>query len=116
MGRLVGIPCFLSDKAYQEEKNDQAQIRKAKKAILEEDDPADESPEKENLRRLQLAIAMRMAEQFRDYIIRRTVDSKDWEGKSLLNLPPFKTVLGVVEITKREMSIILQLAEAAKEK
>jgi TATA-binding protein-associated factor len=57
-----------------------------------------------------------MAEHFGDYIIRRTVDSKDWEGKSLLDLPPFKLILGVVEITEREMGIILQLAEAAKDK
>ena len=56
-----------------------------------------------------------MAEQFRDYIIRRTVDSKDWEGKSLLDLPPYKPILGVVEITEREMGIVLQLAEAAKD-
>lgn len=76
----------------------------------------DEAPEKDNVRHLQLAIAMRMAEQFRDYIIRRTIDSKDREGKSLLNLPPFQSILGVVEITERETDIVLRLAEAAKEK
>ena len=115
MGRLVGIPHFLSNKANQEEKDDQRQIRKAKKAI-EEGDSMEGSPEKDELSRLQLAIAVRMTEQFQDYILRRTANSKDWEGRPLLDLPPFKTVLGVVELTDREMGIILRLAGAAKEK
>ena len=115
MGRLVGIPHFLSDKAYQEEKVDQTQIRKAKRAILEVGDPIEGSPEKDELRRLQMAIAIRMAEQFQTYILRRTASSKDWDGKPLLNLPPFKTVLGVVEMTDREMDIVLRLGQTAKE-
>jgi hypothetical protein len=115
MGRLVGIPHFLSDRAYQEERVDKCQIRKAKKAI-EEGDSMEGSPEKDELRRLQLSIALRMAEQFQDYLLRRTPNSKDWEGKPLLDLPPYKTVLGVVELTDREMDIILRLAETAKEK
>lgn len=116
MGRFVGIPHFMSHEAYQDEKEDQAHIRKAKKAILEEGDPMDESPEKDQLRRIQLSISIRMVKKFGDRILRRTVDSKDWEGKSLLDLPPFKTILRVLCITNREADIILWLEKDAKEK
>lgn len=115
MGRLVGIPHFSSNEAHDEEKEDQAEIRKAKKAILGEE-PTDESPEKDRLSLIQVSIAMRMAKRFGDRVLRRTVDSKDSEGKSILHLPPFKTVLGVLRLTDREANIILQLAEDAKEK
>lgn len=116
MGRLVGIPYFSSNEAYDEEKEDQAEVRRAKKAVIEEADPMDDSPEKDQLRLIQVSIAMRMARKFGDRILRRTVDSKDSAGKSILHLPPFKTVLGVLRLTDRETSIILRIADDAKEK
>jgi hypothetical protein len=116
MGRLVGISHFTSNEAYQEEKEDQAEIQRSKKAVLEEGNAMDESSEKDKPRLIQVSIATRMARKFGDRILRRTVDSKDWEGKSLLHLPPVKTVLGVLRITDRETDIVLRLAEAAKDK
>jgi TATA-binding protein-associated factor len=116
MGRLAGIPYFASCGAYNKEKEDQTRIRKAKKALLEEGDLTDDSPEKDQLRKIQVLIAMEMAKKFSDRILRRTVNSKDWEGNTLLQLPPFKTILGIVGITNWETDIIQQLAEAAKEK
>lgn len=115
MGRLIGIPYFLSRQAHDDEKADAAKLRKAKKEASEMDD--DEFPSHNNdIRRIHVNASLRMQKQFGGQIIRRTTQSVDWEGRNLLDLPPIKRIKAVVQLTEREMSIINKLAESAKEK
>jgi hypothetical protein len=116
MGRLVGIPHFLSENAYEEEKRDVANVRRAKKEQAEDFDPLQDDYENDSVKGQQILAATRMQSQFENRILRRTIDSKDWQGKLLLNLPPCKSIYAVLTLTEREMSIILELGEAAKER
>ncbi|KAF8800887.1 hypothetical protein BYT27DRAFT_7216694, partial [Phlegmacium glaucopus] len=47
-------------------------------------------------------------------ILRRTTDSLNWEGKTLLEIPPHKDIIGVLKLTERESNIIQERARAAK--
>lgn len=85
MGRLAGIKHFLSQDAWAEEKADSADLRRAKK------DAADEQVN-DSLKRLQVEISLRHQSRFEGRLVRRTVDSKDWEGKVLIDLPPAITI------------------------
>jgi len=115
MGRLIGVPYFLSPQARDDEKEDAAKLRKAKKEALEMGN--DEPPSDNSLvRRTHVNASLRMQKQFEGHIIRRTTQSVDWRGKNLLDLPPIKRIKAVVNLTEREMSIINKLAESAKEK
>lgn len=115
MGRLIGIPYFLSPEAHDDEKADAAALRKAKKEVSEMDD--DESPSENSLiRRIHINASLRMQKQFQGRIVRRTTQSVDWRGKNLLDLPPIIRIKAIVKLTDREMKIINKLAEAAKEK
>lgn len=117
MGRLVGIPHFFSEEAFKEEKEDAAAQRKARKVLLEEEIYLeDDSPETRALRVLSVGVAVRMQKQFEGRIIRRTIDSKDWKGESLLRLPPYKQISGVLTLTPRESKIVQKLAELAKDR
>jgi len=117
MGRLIGIPHFLTERAHLEEKDDAAAQRKARKALLDEElDLADDSPETRALKTITISAALRMQEQFEGRVIRRTLDSKDWEGNSLLALPPFKQIYATVTLTDRELGIVENLAQQAKDR
>lgn len=104
MGRLIGIPHFLSEASVEEEKEDAAAIRRAKKM----DD------EGESLKIVQIEAVRRMQKHFLGSILRRTADSRNWLGSGILDVPPHKTILGILTLTDREMSIINERAEAAK--
>lgn len=117
MGRLVGIPHFFSDQAFKEEKEDAAAQRKARKVLLDEEMYLeDDSPETRALRALSVGVAVRMQKQFDGRVIRRTIDSKDWKGESLLSLPPYKQTSGVLTLTPRESRIVQKLADQAKDR
>lgn len=107
MGRLVGLPHFLSEDAMSEEKADTTTIRRAKG-----DTP--ESQVAENI--CQVQIARRMQAQFDNRIIRRTISSLDWEKKALITVPPYEERMMVVKPTLREMEIITDLADRVKER
>jgi TATA-binding protein-associated factor len=104
MGRLIGIPHFLSEASVEEEKDDAAATRRAKKM----DD------EGQSLKIVEIEAVRRMQKHFLGSILRRTVDSRNWLGSGILDVPPHKTILGVLTLTDREMSIINERAEAAK--
>jgi hypothetical protein len=115
MGRLLGIPYFLSAQAHDDEKADAAALRKAKKEVLEMDD--DHFPSENNhVRRIHVNAALRMQREFEGRIIRRTTQSIDWRGNNLLDLPPINRIKAVVKLSDREMKVINTLAESAKEK
>jgi TATA-binding protein-associated factor len=114
MGRLTGVPHFFTEDAHQEEKNDAANLRRAKKELSDDYDPINDDDD-DPIKLCQVSIAQRMQAQFQGRIIRRTIDSKDWEGRLLLNLPPYKAIHVILNLTEREMAVISAKAEAVKD-
>ncbi|KAG5634213.1 hypothetical protein H0H81_002857 [Sphagnurus paluster] len=108
MGRLIGIPHFLSEDALHEERADMTAIQKAKG--FEVDDG-----EGEELRQVQSEIVLRMQKKFQGRIISRKSSSKDSKGEALITLPRYDDVLLVVNPTAREMEIITEHANNTKE-
>jgi TATA-binding protein-associated factor len=104
IGRLIGVPHFLTDDSTRELSEDNASIRKAKKV----DDNG------QALKKAEITAVRRMQVQFSGRILRRTTDSVDWRGKPLLDLPPHKAIIGVLELTGRELEIIQKRAEDAR--
>jgi TATA-binding protein-associated factor len=104
MGRLTGIPYFLTEASHTEEKDDETAIRKAKK--LDDDG--------ETALAEQLAAVKRRQTQMEGRFLRRSTDSLDYNGSVLVPLPPYKEILGVVKLTERETDIIQERAAAAK--
>jgi TATA-binding protein-associated factor len=98
------VPYFLTEAAYEEEKEDAAEVRKAKK--LDDDGRL--------VRSVQIQSVRRMHKQFRGSILRRTTDSINWIGRTLLDLPPCKEIVGVLTLTKRETDLLSERAEIAK--
>lgn len=113
MGRLVGLPFFLSEKAYAEEKADTAEIRREKGGAT---DDIFDLEEDESAMECQIAIAQRMQHQFEGRILRRTTESVNWRGEKLIPLPPFKEIMIVVKPTQRESEIMQELADRVKER
>jgi hypothetical protein len=115
MGRMVGIPHFLTAKAIEEEKMDQAELRKLKALLNEDRDPLNfdeiEDNEDDPVRETQVAIAQRMQGQFEQRILRRTINSKNWEGNPLIVLPPCIEHIVVLRLQPFEQKIHEQLAE-----
>ncbi|KXN81812.1 Chromatin-remodeling complex ATPase chain isw-1 [Leucoagaricus sp. SymC.cos] len=104
MGRLVGIPHFLSEVAWVEEKNDASRLRKAKK--LDDDGDAVQAENLQVVRRLQNHCI--------GHFLRRTTGSVDWQGRVLIPLPEYKEIIGVINLTERETKIIEQRSQSAK--
>jgi hypothetical protein len=108
MGRLVGIPYFFSQNALADQQADAAELRRAKVEKQEQGIGEQEDP----YRLCQVKTSHRMQKQFMGRVIRRTVASRDMDGKPLINLPPLAIVYGVVNLTNREMAIIDAQTEA----
>ncbi|KAF8074473.1 P-loop containing nucleoside triphosphate hydrolase protein [Lyophyllum atratum] len=104
MGRLVGLPHFYTEEAFQDEKDDAAAVRKAK--ALDDDG--------QSLLVVQLLAVKRLQARLGDHFLRRTTSSLDSQGNPLLPLPPYDEILGVLELTQREREVIQARAEAAK--
>jgi len=113
MGRLLGIPHFLSEQAYQEEKDDAALLRQLRRVGDEE---TDAMVPNNRLRDCQIEIAQRMQNQFANRILRRTANSLDWKGDKLINLPRYYDIPIIVKLTPREMEIITELADNVKDR
>jgi hypothetical protein len=113
MGRLTGIAHFFTNEAYTEEKNDASNVRKAKKD--QQLDDYDNESEDDPIKSCQNSIAQRMQAQFKGRVIRRTIDSKDWEGRLLLSIPPYRAILAVLNLTDRETAVIAKKAEEVKD-
>lgn len=123
MGRLTGVAHFFTEDAHQEEKNDAANLRKARREQAQDEDDevnkdhdCDNYNDNDNPTKLcQNAIAQRMQAQFQGCVIRRTIDSRDWMGRSLLNIPPYKAIHAILDLTEREMAVIAKKAEEVKD-
>ncbi|KAJ4463203.1 P-loop containing nucleoside triphosphate hydrolase protein [Lentinula lateritia] len=104
LARLIGIPHFMTKDSAEEAKEDAAAIRKAKKA---DDDGL-------TLQQVQIRAVRRIQTQFLGHVLRRTIDSQNWSGERLLALPPFKTIVGVLTLSDREMEILVQRQQDAQ--
>jgi TATA-binding protein-associated factor len=104
MGRLIGVPYFLTDESVVQEAEDKAAVRKAK--AMEDDGLS--------LKVTQIELVRRMQSHFVGCILRRTHESVTWDGKPLLDLPPCLDINGILTLTQREMKILNERAEAAK--
>lgn len=100
----MGIPHFFTEESFIEEKSDVAKFRRAKK--LDDDG--------ETLLTEQLQVVRRLQGYCQGNFLRRTATSRDWEGKVLLPLPPYIEIIGVLNLTERERTIIEERSEAAK--
>jgi hypothetical protein len=117
MGRLTGVAHFFTEDAHQEEKNDSANLRKARREQVHDEYDGDDEDEddEEPIKLCQYSIAQRMQSNFQGRVIRRTIDSKDWKGRSLLNIPPYQAKHAILNLTEREMTIIAAKAEEIKD-
>jgi hypothetical protein len=62
----------------------------------------------------QVESVRRLQQRFKGHLLRRTIDSVNWCGQTLLNLPPHVDLVGILRLTKRESDILDERAEAAK--
>lgn len=113
MGRLVGVQHFFGSKALEEEKADMKELRKAKlslgddyKLLGVDDDP---------VRETQVAIALRIQGQFEGRVLRRTVESKNWMGEKLIQLPPCHLHTILLTLQPFEQEIHSKLTEQMQE-
>jgi hypothetical protein len=67
------------------------------------------------IRLAQIRSIQRMQRQFGERIIRRTTASKDYFGKVIVDLPPYRRIPGMLTLTEREMAAIQDIAEKTKD-
>lgn len=117
MGRLTGVAHFFTEDAHQEEKNDVITLRKARREQMQDDydDNDNENDDDGPIKLCQHSIAQRMQGQFQGRFIRRTIDSKDRHGDSLLKIPPYKSIHAILDLTERETALIEAKAEKIKD-
>ncbi|KAF8889787.1 P-loop containing nucleoside triphosphate hydrolase protein [Infundibulicybe gibba] len=117
IGRIIGVPDFLDDQSFEDEKNDMRAQRRAKQNVTAvKDEPEEEQEEAANALRLtHLSAIARMHKTFANHMIRRTTNSKDHMGRPLVTLPPCVDIHAVLKLTDREMNIILDLDQNAKD-
>lgn len=115
MGRLTGIPHFLHEGAWEEEKEDMRSLRRARKELPDDYDPLEEN-EQDPIKLCQVVIAQRMQQQSQGHILRRTLDSLNWKGKPLVRLPKCKTAYAYLDLTPRELKIITASGQSLKER
>lgn len=115
MGRLTGIPHFLTEYAWEEEKEDGRALRRARKEVPADHDPLEDN-EHDPVKLCQVTIAQRMQRQSAGHLLRRTVSSKDWQGNPLVALPECKIIHVTLDLTPRELEIITSNGQALKEK
>jgi len=116
MGRLTGVPHFFTEEAHQEEKNDTNNLRRARKELAQEDyDENDIDMDDDPVKLCQYSIGQRMQAQFEGRVIRRTINSKDFQGRFLLNIPPYKSIHAILDLTERETALIEAKAEEIKD-
>ncbi|KAG6880879.1 hypothetical protein C0993_003896, partial [Termitomyces sp. T159_Od127] len=92
MLRLAGLPHFFTEASFQQEKEDLAAYRRAKKLDDDGEGALAES----------LAAVKRLQKYAADNFIRRTSKSRDWKGKVLIDLPDYVEIVGVLKLTSKE--------------
>ncbi|TFK16514.1 hypothetical protein FA15DRAFT_742895 [Coprinopsis marcescibilis] len=107
MGRIMGIPYFLSNQAHRDQMADLATVRRAK---LERDEECEEDDDP--LKEVQAAICLRLREKFEGRIIRRTSSTLSPDNKPLIDLPELHIIRGAIKLTDREYEVLEKLTIA----
>lgn len=116
MGRLAGIEYFLSSEAYEEEKRDMADIRRAKANLDDDYDIMDpDNVSDDPIREIQAAISLRIQGQFEKRVLRRSIDSISWEGKKLVHLPALHKHTVLLSLQEFEKEIHSELVKKMRE-
>jgi hypothetical protein len=116
MGRFAGVDYFFSQDAYDEEKRDMAELRRAKASLGDDYEPLGaENIGDDPIREAQGAISLRIQTQFDRRVLQRTADSTDWEGKRLIELPPLHKHTVLLSLQPFEQEIHAKLAEKMRE-
>lgn len=108
MGRIIGLPFFFSDEAYDQQQDDASNLRRARHARTQLETTSEESEDPVLL--TQATAAKRMQEKFEKRIIRRTAQSLNLHNKPLISLPPLTVVHAILQLTDRELDIIEALS------
>ncbi|KAG6852776.1 hypothetical protein C0991_009199 [Blastosporella zonata] len=101
MFRLAGVPHFFTEDCWIEEKEDLTAQRRAKK--LDDDG---ETLLAENLR-----IVLRLQNHGQHHFLRRTTESKDWRGETLVAIPPYREIIGIINLSEKESQALLKCNE-----
>jgi TATA-binding protein-associated factor len=116
MARLVGIEYFFTQSAFDEEKADAADIRRAKASLGEDYNPLDlQQKDEDPIRQVQAQAAHRIQTQFERRVLRRTTESKSWEGQSLIKLPKLHEHIALLTLQPFEREIHSHLAEKMRD-
>ncbi|KAF9033680.1 hypothetical protein BDP27DRAFT_1374971 [Rhodocollybia butyracea] len=67
-----------------------------------------------SIQKAQIIAVRRIQKQFFGHVLRRTANSLNWEKKTLLTIPLYKDIIGVLSLTDRETEILTQRADDAK--
>ena len=116
MGRLTGVGHFSTQEAYDEEKADMAELRRAKASLGEDYDPLEiEEIGDDPIREIQVTISLRIQTQFDRRVLRRTIESVDWEGRKLVELPLLHKHIVLLSLQPFEREIHEELAAKLRE-
>lgn len=116
MARLVGIEYFFTQSAFDEEKADTVDIRRAKASLGEDYNPLDvQQKDEDPIRQTQAQIAHRIQMQFEHRVLRRTTESKSWEGQSLVKLPKLHEHVVLLTLQPFEQEIHFHLTEKMRD-
>ncbi|KXN82140.1 SWI/SNF-related matrix-associated actin-dependent regulator [Leucoagaricus sp. SymC.cos] len=107
MGRLIGIPWFFDEASWDQEKANNATMRRAKS----KKDSSGETTEKAE----ELQIVRNLQPHLNGHFLKRSTKSLDINKKALVSLPDYRVVLGVLALSEREKAVMAERAKAAKE-
>jgi hypothetical protein len=112
---MARVQNFMTEQSFIEEKSDVKALAKIKKEItkeiqaMENDDGkllngqvSDGSDPYRELRSASIQVVVKYRDQFEGRIIRRTPESKDFEGQTISGIPPYQTSEIWVHLHERE--------------
>lgn len=111
---MVGIEYFFTQEAFNEEKSDTAELRRAKASLGDDYDPLN-LEQNDPVREAQYVIAIRIQSQFQQRVLRRGIESKNWLGEKLIDLPELHIHMLLLTLQPFEREIHSQLAEKIRE-
>jgi TATA-binding protein-associated factor len=111
MARILGIPAFLTEQSVEDDADLDRQIRRAKA-----DSAASQVENEAHVLELQKRAINAMHDLWEDRLIRRTIHSKNEKGEVIIDLPPYKDIVGLLKLQDWEREIIEDIAVRAGSK
>lgn len=107
MGRLINVPWFATDEAYQQERDDMKTIRRLSAT---KNRPADQ----DGLQEARVQISTRIKNRFKGRMLCRSPGTIGQDGKPLVNLPQKRRITLEIEPTPREKVIFEKNANTTR--